>query len=195
MAFPGSPFPPVVYPPPPYGYPDPFGNVSHPGFAAPQYHFPGTHPAPPPVDHSGMPGVSVKNQFGGIGIPPGYNYLFPSAHCLVHVFQTGSTPPWQALSPLYTHDALNHTKFFVPASMSVKEMMQQLGCDNADGDKNVMTEVTEAGNGKWTRGMMFKGGNKDRMKMTLADLGWGIARRRTGLPGQGPLIWVYITKD
>ncbi|ESZ97878.1 hypothetical protein SBOR_1754 [Sclerotinia borealis F-4128] len=159
MSFPGS-FPsPMMYPPPPYGYPDPFGNIGFgpPGFAAPQYHFPGTHPAPPPVDNSDMPGVSVKNQFGGVGVPSGYNYLFPPSHCLIHVFETGSTPPWQALTPLYSHDARNHKKFFVPANMTVKEMMQQLGCDNKDGDKNVMTEVTEAGNGKWLKGMVYKG--------------------------------------
>lgn len=79
--------------------------------------------------------------------------------------------------------------------MTVKEVMMQLGCDNKDGGKNVMTEVTEAGNGKWLKGMVFKGDNKDRMKMSLTDLGWETGRKRTGLPGQGPLIWVYITKD
>lgn len=86
-------------------------------------------------------------------------------------------------------------KFFVPANMTVKDMMVQLGCDNKDSNKNVMTEVTEAGNGKWMKGMVFKGGDNGRMKMSLKDLGWGMDRRRTGLPGQGPLIWVYVTKD
>ncbi|RAL62028.1 hypothetical protein DID88_002516 [Monilinia fructigena] len=197
MAFPGSPFLPMVYPPPQHAYADPFGNVGYgpPGFAAPHYQFPGTHPAPPPVNNSGMPGVNVKNQFGGCGIPPGYNYLFPPSHCLIHVFQTGSTPPWQARSPLYSYDAVNHKKFFVPTNMSVKDMMVQLGCDNKDPNKNVMTEVIEAGNGKWSKNMIFKGGDKDRMKMSLKDLGWEMERKRTGFPGQGPLVWVYITKD
>ncbi|APA14029.1 hypothetical protein SS1G_11147 [Sclerotinia sclerotiorum 1980 UF-70] len=188
---------PMGYASPPYGYADPYSNASYgpPGFVAPQYHFPGTYPAPPPADKSGMPGVHVQNQFGGIGLPPGYNYLFPTTHCLVHVFVTGSTPPWQANSPLHTYDGTNHRKFFIPATMTVKEMMQQLGCSNEDADKNVMTEVQEVGNGKWTKGMVFKGGNKDRMKMTLKDLGWDTGRKRTGLPGQSPLIWVYITGD
>lgn len=79
--------------------------------------------------------------------------------------------------------------------MTVKDMMQQLGCNNKDANKNVMTEVQEAGNGKWTKGMVFKGGNGSRMKMTLSSLGWEMGKKRTGLPGQGPLIWVYITND
>lgn len=170
-------------------------EIVYGGFAPAGYGMPGQYPSPAPTADGGVPGIHLRNQFGGVGLPPGYNYLFPKSHCMVHVFQTGSTPPWQALTPLWNHDGRNHKKFFVPATMTVQEMMQALGCNNENAAKNVLTEVTEAGNGKWLKGMVFSGGNSDRMKKRLVDLGWNIERKRSGLPGQGPVIWVYVTND
>ncbi|PQE19236.1 hypothetical protein CJF30_00007588 [Rutstroemia sp. NJR-2017a BBW] len=176
-----------------YSYPTPgyWPQVPYGGVASPGYGMPGQYPAPEPTSDGGVPGVHLRNQFGGVGLPPGYNYLFPKSHCMIH----GSTPPWQASTPLYNHDARNHKKFFVPANMTVGEMMKALGCNNEKADKNVLTEVTEAGNGRWLRGMKFSGGNGDKMKKKLHELGWNIERKRSGLPGQGPVIWVYVTND
>ncbi|KAM3076271.1 hypothetical protein ACMFMG_006224 [Clarireedia jacksonii] len=153
-------------------------GVPYGGFTPAGYGMPGQYPAPPPTTDGGVPGIHIRNQSGGIGLPPGYNYLFPKEH---------------SLTPLWNYDGRNHKKFFVPAGMTVEEMMKALGCNNETADKNVMTEVTEAGNGKWLKGMKFSGGDKERMKKKLTDLGWDIRRRK--LTGQSLVVWVYVTND
>ena len=74
----------------------------------------GQFPAGPPTTDGGFPGINFKNASGGVGVPAGYNYLFPREHCLIHVFK-GEIPPWQ--QPLYL-DQTNHVKFAVPTIVS-----------------------------------------------------------------------------
>ncbi|KAK6608359.1 hypothetical protein H4I95_03739 [Botrytis cinerea] len=171
MAFPGSPFP-MGYAQSSYGYPDFYSaGYGQPGFAAPPYPFSSTHPAPLLPIKAVCPESTSKINSTASVFPRLQLSLSPLSlprACLYNRLHT----PWLANSPLYPHDVANHRKFFVPSTMTVKDMMQQLGCSNKDPDKNVMTEVQEVGNGKWTKGMVFKGGNGGRMKMTLASLGW-----------------------
>ena len=70
----------------------------------------------------------------------------------IHVFTT-KEKPWQVAYPLHSWDAAKHVKLFVPVTTTVKELMQNLGCTNADAKKNVLHEVTEQGNGKWVKGL------------------------------------------
>ena len=70
--------------------------------------------AGPPVTDGGFPGLNIKNAGGGVGVPVGYNYLFPQEHCHIHVFN-GEIAPWQ--QPLYLNQT-NHVKFVVPAIVS-----------------------------------------------------------------------------
>lgn len=151
---------------------------------------------------------------------PGYNYIFPDKHCKIHVFKTENPPweydPWQ-LSPF---DNLKHAKLMVPVSVSpfsspfplpssltsrpkrlttelgvqttIKDFMQNIGCNNPEAGENVMHEISEAGNGKWVKGLTFKGDNKDRMKKTIGEWGWNMSR--TGKMGEAPVVWCWATK-
>lgn len=40
---------------------------------------------------------------------------------------------------------------------------------------------------------MNKGDDKDRVKKAISEFGWD--KTRTGLPGERPVVWLYITKD
>jgi hypothetical protein len=126
----------------------------------------------------------LRNDTGGVGLPPGYDYackspslplppfsIFPSSHtietkkgenadrnkvpqehCKIHVFKT-KNPPWQANTILHSWDQQNHVRLYVPVNVTIKELMQGLGCNNEDAKKNVLHEITEGGGGRWYKGM------------------------------------------
>ncbi|TVY19149.1 hypothetical protein LARI1_G003612 [Lachnellula arida] len=169
---------PYMTPMPQYGYP---------------YPYPGqTHPAPPPRPNPAFPGIHLRNHTGGVGLPPGYDYAFPQAHCKIHVFTT-KTPPWQHTTLLHSWDESTHVKMFVPTNTTIKELMQGLGCTNEEAKKNVLHEITEAGNGKWLKGLTITGDDKDKVKLPISEMGWD--KTRTGHPGERPVVWLYATKD
>lgn len=68
--------------------------------------------------------------------------------------------------------------------------MRSLGCDNPDPKKNVLYEITQAGNGSWKKGMVITG-NDELVKKTLAEVGWG--EDRNGVDND--YVWLYLTKD
>lgn len=196
---------PTLFPQPPFA-------VSQPAFAAavpahiavpgvigqpvmPGLYPPGwgsqAHPATAPVAHGMFPGVHLRNHTGGVGLPPGYDYAFPTEHTKIHVFKTGPTPPWR--QTLWSGDASNHVKLFVPCTTTVKELMQNLGCTNGDAKKNKLHEVQEAGNGRWVKGITISGDEKDKVKKSISEFGWD--KSRTGAPGQRPVVWLWCTKD
>lgn len=168
------------------------------------------------------PNIHLRNHTGGVGLPPGYDYAFPTEHCKIHVFKTGATPPWQRT--MNSLDPATHVKLFVPCNVrrsaplrsrspspfpmlispfydskltnpqtTVKELMQNLGCTNPDAKKNKLYEVQEAGGGRWVRGLSIMGDNKDKVKKLISELGWD--KTRTGGPGERPVVWLYLTKD
>jgi len=154
---------PLAYAQPPYA--PYFGVAWHTG-------------APQPPDH-GFPGT-----------PPGYDYIWPLEHTKIHVFKT-KTKPWQ--SSFLSDDAQTYAKFFVPVTMTTKELMQNLGCCNDKAGNNILYECVEKGNGKWASGMKFKGDEKDKMKATLSSWGWD--KSRTGYPGEKPVVWLWGTSE
>ncbi|KAL3419674.1 hypothetical protein PVAG01_08172 [Phlyctema vagabunda] len=167
-----------------------------PAPAAPQpqpypYLYPGQWPSAAPVSDGGIPGIHLRNNTGGVGLPPGYNYLFPPTSCQIHVFKT-ATAPWD-MAGLSKDDARTHVKLVVPCNTSVKDLMQGLGCNNPDAAKNVLYEVTETGNGAWSRGLVIKGDDKERVNQEIREFAWTEAR--TGLPGEQPVVWLWATKD
>lgn len=81
----------------------------------------------------------------------------------------------------------------VPDNTTIKELMQNLGATNKDAKKNVLYEVTEKGNGLWTKGLTINGGDNDKCKKKISEFGWDASR--TGFPGQRPVVWLYVTKD
>lgn len=145
----------------------------------------------PRVANGMFPGVHLRNHTGGVGLPPGYDYAFPTEHTKIHVFKTGPTPPWR--QTLWSGDASNHVKLLVPCTSTVKELMQNLGCTNSDAKKNKLHEIQEAGNGKWVKGITITGDEKDKVKKRIADFGWD--KSRTGAPGERPVVWLWCTKD
>jgi len=71
--------------------------------------------------------------------------------------------------------------------------MQNLGCTNEDPKKNVLYEVTEKGNGQWSSGLRIPGDDKDKVKKMIEEYGWN--GKRTGHPGEAPVVWLWVTKD
>ena len=139
-----------------------------------------------------IPGLNFRNPSGGIGLPPGYNYLFPPEHTVIHVFKPSTTkfPPWQQqMNPL---DPNLFFKLFAPTNLTMLELMGRLGLDNTEAKMNVIHEVVEKGNGAWAKGMTFRGDDKDRIKLTLKQVGWDSSR--IGVPGRKAVVCLYITK-
>jgi hypothetical protein len=149
-----------------------------------------THPTIAPFTNHGFPGIHLRNQTGGVGLEPGYDYYFPKEHCKIHVFKTVEKP-WHCT--VNGHDNSTHVKLYVPVNTNIKEMMQNLGCTNDDPKKNILYELTEKGNGQWSTGLRITGDNKDMTKKTIGDMGWN--SKRTGLPGEQPVVWLWLTSD
>ncbi len=191
---PGLPGPPMMgglqYLGPPIGFGGGYGGYGGPPCwpsSSPLASFPSTgqYQMCGDVNDDGIPGLNLRNPYGGIGIPPGTNYLFPSSHCKIMVIKS-STPPWQLDPPA----VLNYKPFQVPTNMTVKEVMKQFGCDNEDAEKNVMTECVRGANGKWYKGTVCKGDNKDLMKTNIEEIGW--RGERDGV--KEDCVWVWFTK-
>ncbi|KAH6694221.1 hypothetical protein BKA61DRAFT_564239 [Leptodontidium sp. MPI-SDFR-AT-0119] len=159
----------------------------------PGYPYNTTHPSIPPLSDHGFPGVQLQNHLGGIGVPPGYNYIFPVEHTIIHVLKN-ATKPWQNDQTIHGIDPSTHTKFYVPVEMNVKEFMKRIGCDNADEKKNVVYEVVEKGNGKWAQGLKVNMDDKDKMKLPLGKFGWNKQRNGNLRAGGRPIVWLWREK-
>jgi hypothetical protein len=106
----------------------------------------------------GVPGINIQNHLGGIGLPPGYNYLFHDEHTEIKVIRS-EHPPWEfeegygnspasgwnvyggngQLQPRYIEN------FMVPSNATVGKVMERFGCDNPDKKKNMIHEVVQGG--------------------------------------------------
>lgn len=71
--------------------------------------------------------------------------------------------------------------------MNMKEFMKRIGCNNDDAKKNAVVEVTEV-NGKFMRGVVCNGDNKDRMKWSLRDAGW-----KRPITRNSGWVWLWAT--
>ncbi|RFU27701.1 hypothetical protein B7463_g8645, partial [Scytalidium lignicola] len=176
-------------PAPAFAYPAFASTTATPVLVQPNY------PFPPPnyaavVSNGGLQAVSFQSGTGGpVAPPPGYNYLFHSEHCKFHVFKT-PIPPWQA--PVCKEDPTTHVKLLIPTNITVKELMQNLGCNNADPKKNKIYELAEIGGGRWSRGLTMCGDDKERMKKKITEFGWD--KTRTGKSGEKPVVWLWLSK-
>ncbi|KAI3318095.1 hypothetical protein HD806DRAFT_549431 [Xylariaceae sp. AK1471] len=164
-----------VYQYPPYGY-----------YGANDYNRDQRPPQPHPRVSSDVPGMNMVNSMGGAGCEPGYNYIFHHEHTKIHVFRS-STPPWRAPA----HMNFSFAKFHVPTNTTLAELMVRFGATNPCAKKNKVAEVIEGGNGKWYRGNIFSGDEKDAVQQTLKEIGWDRSRTGRGKP----VVWLWITKD
>lgn len=145
-------------------------------------------PVAPPVLNPAMPAANMTNSTGGVGCEPGYNYFFPAEHTKLLVFRTGATPPWQL--PL-NFQAPFHA-VHVPVNTTIGELLAGFGATNPNPKKNKIVELHQGGSGKWYKGMAFHGDKEKDMDKTLKSVGWDATR--TGLPGQKPVVYLYVTK-
>ncbi|KAK1980881.1 hypothetical protein LZ30DRAFT_782424 [Colletotrichum cereale] len=134
------------------------------------------------------PAAQLSNSTGGTGCEPGYNYFFPAAHTKIHVFRTAQ-PPWQ----LPANARVPFAAFHVPVGTTLAELLRGFGASNPNPKKNKCFEIVQAGNGRWYKGLCFAGDDKDMMKKCVAEVGWDAGR--TGLPGQKPVVCVWLVKD
>lgn len=145
------------------------------------------YPTTQPVINTSLPAANMTNSTGGVGCEPGYNYFFASEHTKIHVFRTGDTPPWN-LPNSYTSP---FHAVHVPVSTTLGDLLKGFGATNPEGSKNKVFEVHQGGNGKWYKGMCYKGDNEKDMEKTIKSIGWD--ETRTGLPGGKPVVYIYVT--
>lgn len=136
------------------------------------------------VPDGGFPGINYRNAFGGVGMEPGYNYIFPKDHCKIHVI-ISATPPWDHAGPF------EKRCFNVPIGITVKELMQQFGCTNPDPEKNQLYELSQGGDGTWYKGITVKGSDEKQMKKRIEEIGWNAERNGR----DQDFVWLYFTKD
>ncbi|KAJ9145408.1 hypothetical protein NKR23_g5335 [Pleurostoma richardsiae] len=149
----------------------------------------GQHPSPEPLTDPAMPAANMSNSTGGVGCEPGYNYFFPGAHTKIHVLKSGTTPPWRLPAGFNVPFHAAH----VPTSVTLGQLLKGFGANNPNPKKNRLVECYQGGNGRWYKGLSFGADDKDNMKKRVEELGWD--ETRTGLPGEKPVVFLYITKD
>jgi hypothetical protein len=136
----------------------------------------------PPYD-GGVPGINFRNSHGGVGNEPGYNYIFPMETCKLHVISS-QEPPW-------LNDGGYHLSCYnVPCNITLKELLQQFGCNNENAGLNRVHEMAQGGNGRWYKGLTFVGDNGNAMGKTLKDVGWDGTRNGVN----EDYVWVWFTK-
>lgn len=145
-------------------------------------------PTAQPVLNSAMPAANMTNSTGGVGCEPGYNYFFPAEHTKILIFRTGNTAPWQLPANFATPFHAVH----VPTGTTIGELLRGFGATNPDPSKNKVIEVHQGGNGRWYKGMSFKGDDDKSTESTIKSVGWDATR--TGLPGGKPVVYLYVTK-
>lgn len=148
----------------------------------------GQAPAGNPIINSSIPAVNMTNSTGGVGCEPGYNYFFPPEHTKIQVFMTGDTAPWQ-VPPNVT---IPFHSCHVPCNTTIGQLLMGFGACNPEPELNRVFECHQGGNGRWYKGLMFRGDNKDDMKKTIKEVGWD--PKRNGLPGGRPVVSLYIVK-
>ncbi|KAI6297597.1 hypothetical protein MCOR06_000618 [Pyricularia oryzae] len=149
----------------------------------------GRPPYPYPILDGSAPSANMTNSTGGVGCEPGYSYFFPPEHTKIHFLRTGPDAPWQL--PPGTH--IEFTAAHVPTNITIAQLMKGFGASNSNPRLNNIWEVLPAGNGKWYKGMQFNGDDSDSCKKTLKEVGWD--KTRSGLPGESPVVYLYVTKD
>lgn len=148
----------------------------------------GQGPSGDPVVNASIPAVNMTNSTGGVGCEPGYNYFFPSEHTKIHVFKTNDTAPWQ----LPENFTVPFHACHVPTNTTIGQLLKGFGAVNPDPEMNKVIECHQGGNGKWYKGMLFRGDNEADMKKTIKEVGWD--KSRNGLPGGKPVVYLYVVK-
>lgn len=180
------------------GYPNPANAIPVPPFAqqAPVYTmsphgYQQLAPGMIPQQHTSnvlvtpdSAGNNFQNSTGGVGCEPGYNYYFPAQHTKIHVIKS-KEPPWRLAPGMSMWFGAYH----VPCNLTLGDMMKGFGATNADAKKNRITEVNPGGGGKWYKGVTWTGDDKDKMKLTLKEVGWDHSR----VGNEKPVVWVWIT--
>ncbi|KAK8054788.1 hypothetical protein PG993_000015 [Apiospora rasikravindrae] len=180
------------YPQPMPGQPfsqGPVYTMPQNGFQHPLPVFQGQDPRflnPHPVVTADSAALNFQNSTGGVGCEPGYNYYFPAQHTKIHVIRT-KEPPWRLAAGM----SMNFGAYHVPCNSTLGELMKGFGALNADSKKNRITEINPGGNGNWYKGMTWTADDKDKMALTIKEIGWD--ETRSGRTGEKPVVWVWIT--
>ncbi|KAK5137153.1 hypothetical protein LTR08_000658 [Meristemomyces frigidus] len=127
-----------------------------------------------------------KNRFAPPPLLPGTNYMFPTEHTQLHIFQRAAKV-WE---DKYKGVELKVKIFKVDTQSSVKSVIERtLGVTDAEKCKGwAISEVLERGDGQWAKGSTIEYAS-DKAKGTLASMGWN-ARRGDALPP----VWVVVHK-
>ncbi|KAK8087543.1 hypothetical protein PG997_002504 [Apiospora hydei] len=180
---PANTVPMYSYPQPMPGQPfaqGPIYTMPQNGFQHPVPAFPGQDPRflnPHPVVTADSAALNFQNSTGGVGCEPGYNYYFPAQHTKIHVIRT-KDPPWRLAAGM----SMDFGAYHVPCNTTLGELMKGFGALNADSKKNRITEINPGGGGNWYKGMTWTADDKDKMALTLKEVGWD--PKRSGRQGR-----------
>lgn len=129
-------------------------------------------------------GFNHQHGYDSGPLPPGFPGSEPPQYCTVKIFRS-PLKPWEAG---YSQQS-NSYQLSIPRSYNVKQLMDHLGCRNPDPSKNIIIELAERVNGTFSRGYEIRGDNNDRMKKTLAELGYDGSRSA----GHNPHVWLWVS--
>ena len=110
------------------------------------------------------------------------SYLFPplEKHTVI-CFIKKNHHPWS-----HPRRRFSFSIHRVPYSMTVKELIRQLGGPKGKDDRVGITEAIELGSGEWLQGTTYKL-SEDRSNRTLQMLGWDEQRGKNKKP-----VWVAM---
>lgn len=181
--------PPPPYRPPPTGPIPYFGRMAPPTvFRAPPASepFPVFAPCPTPVyPYSQCPPYEPPGQYvdGHIMEGNGWSYITPADDTTICFVNNGVRPcDWPNGE---CTQKFGFSKHKVPCSMTVRELIKQLGCP--DGETKGLTEVRESGSGQWLALDSFTQGG-EASKQTLAQVGWTKER------GEMNPVWLAVKR-
>ncbi|KAL1616585.1 hypothetical protein SLS54_008320 [Diplodia seriata] len=196
--------PPHGFFPPPHGGPPPFGGGG--GFmAAPWMGGPGGGPGGGPNWHFGSDNdddgcsdgdgaanpKTLPRRPGAQGGRAGVGIIYNPKQTRLHVFRKTDIGPWKdgarrgVVVPARRMGGFNI--WDADVGWSVKQLLEHLGKGD---DAWAVSEVTEAGNGRWYKGSTIKY-KDERAAETLSKQGWTERRGKGG--GQAP-VWLVLHK-
>ena len=113
----------------------------------------------------------------------GWSYITPTENTTIHFVGDG-TRPCDAPNG-YHPQQFGFTKHKVPTTMTVKDLIKQLGAPA--GDQNGITEMEELGDNWFAAGITITQGSEDAKK-SLAAMGW-TQRRSEAAP-----VWIVVKR-
>ncbi|KAK0648679.1 hypothetical protein B0T16DRAFT_408605 [Cercophora newfieldiana] len=144
---------------------------------------PGTYPTNyltwhPPASAVALPSTNLQ-------VNQGYSCLFPGEIVKIRILIC-TREPWT----INDKEPIQFEALDVPASMTIKDFLAEL---RLPPERSIIYEVSEAGNGKWNKGLVVDGCVPEALKQTLKQVGWDASRSgKVGIPGHREELSLWL---